>query len=161
MSDNNKFSALRTVKTAKQHLLAPPDKVFPLLCPTREYDWIESWKCRMVHSESGFAELDCIFVTEFPHEGEDVWVVSVYRLNEEIEFVRFNGRRVIRYSITQTDNGDGTTDAEWKQTLTGLDEDGNRLVESLTDEAYRQRIAGLERRLNHYLMTGEMLTGIM
>lgn len=161
MSDNNKFSALRTVKTAKQHLLAPPDKVFPLLCPTREYDWIESWKCRMVHSESGFAELDCIFVTAFPHESEDVWVVSVYAPNEEIEFVRFNGRRAIRYSITLTDNGDGTTEADWKQILTGLDEDGNRLVKSLTDEAYRQRIAGLERRLNHYLLTGEMLTGIM
>jgi hypothetical protein len=159
MSDNNEFSALRTVTTAKQHLLAPPDKVFPLLCPTREYDWIETWKCRMVHSKSGFAELDGIFVTDFPHEGDDVWVVSDYRPNEEIQFVRFNGRRVIRYSITLTDNGDGTTEAEWTQILTGLNEDGNRLVEGVTDEAYRQRIAGLERRLNHYLTTGEMLRG--
>ncbi len=33
----------------------------------------------MVRSESGFAEEDCIFVTDFPSEGEDVWVVSVYR----------------------------------------------------------------------------------
>ena len=105
MSDNNEFSALRAIKTAKQHLLASPDKVFPLLCPTREYDWIEPWKCRMVHSKSGFAELDCIFVTDFPNEGEDVWVVSVYRPNEEIQFVRSNGRRVIRFRITLTDNG--------------------------------------------------------
>lgn len=159
MSDN-KSSAVRTIKTATQHLLAPPDKVFPLLCPTREYDWIDPWKCRMVHSESGFAELDCIFVTDFPGEDEDVWVVSVYRPNEEIQFVRFNGRRVIRYSITLTDNGDGTTEAKWKQTLTGLNDEGNRFVDSLTDEAYQQRIAGLERRLNHYLTTGEMLRGV-
>jgi len=27
-------------------LAAAPDQVFPLLCPTREYDWIVSWKCR-------------------------------------------------------------------------------------------------------------------
>lgn len=153
------FSARRAVKTATQHLLAPPDKVFPLLCPKREYDWIEPWKCRIVHSESGIAELDCIFVTDFPNEGEDVWVVSVYRPNEEIQFVRFNGRRVIRYGITLTDDGDGTTTAEWRQVLTGLKEEGNRLVDGLTDEAYRQKIAVLERLLNHYLTTGEMLRG--
>jgi hypothetical protein len=156
----NGFTALRTVMTCTQHLLGSPDRVFPLLCPTREYDWIEPWKCRMVHSESGFAEQDGIFVTDFPNEGEDVWVVSVYRPNQEIQFVRFNGRRVIRYSIMLTDNGDGTTRAEWKQVLTGLDEEGNRLVASVTDEAFRQKILGLEQRLNHYLATGKMLTGI-
>ncbi len=159
MSSNSQFTALRAIKTCTQHLVAPPDKVFPLLCPTREYDWIEPWTCRMVRSDSGFAEQDCIFVTDFPNEGEDVWVVSVYRPNEEIQFVRFNGRRVIRYTITLTDNGDGTTTAEWKQALTGLNDEGNRLVEGMTDEAYQQRIQGLERRLNHYLATGEMLRG--
>lgn len=41
MSDDNEFSALRTIKTAKQHWLAPPERVFPLLCPTRQYEWIE------------------------------------------------------------------------------------------------------------------------
>jgi RimJ/RimL family protein N-acetyltransferase len=117
MSDNE-FSAVRTIKIAAQHLLAPPEQVFPLLCPKREYDWIEPWKCRLVHSESGYAEQDCIFVTDFPGEGEDVWVVSVYRPSEEIQFVRFNGRRVIRYCIVLTDNGDGTTTAEWRQVIT-------------------------------------------
>ena len=160
MSDKNGFSVLRTTKTCTQHLLASPDRVFPLLCPTREYEWIEPWKCRMVYSESGVAEQDCIFVTDFPNEGEDVWVVSVYRPNEEIQFIRFNGMRVIRYSITLADNGDGTTTAEWKQVLTGLTEEGNRLVKGLTDEAYRQKILGLEQRLNHYLTTGEMLKGV-
>lgn len=153
------FTAQRRIMIAAQHLLAPPDKVFPLLCPKREYDWIEPWKCRMVRSESGFAELDCIFVTDFPNEDEDVWVVSLYRPDEEIQFVRFNGRRVIRYSITLTDNGDGTTEAEWKQIITGLNEEGNRLLEGLTDEAYRKEITVLERLLNHYLTIGEMLKG--
>ena len=153
------FSARRMIKIAAQQLLAPPDKVFPLLCPTREYDWIEPWKCRLVYSESGYAEQDCIFVTDFAGEDEDVWVVSVYRPSEEIQFVRFNGRRVIRYSITLTDNGDGTTTAEWKQVITGLNEEGNRLLEGLTDEAYRQEISVLERLLNHYLTTGKMLRG--
>lgn len=155
----NGSTALRATRVCRQHLLATPDKVFPLLCPTREYDWIETWNCRMVSSESGFAEQDCVFVTDFPGEGEDVWVVSVYRPSTEIQFVRFNGQRVIRYAITLADNGDGTTTAEWKQILTGLTDRGSRFVEGLTDEVYRQRILGLERRLNHYLTTGEMLQG--
>jgi hypothetical protein len=157
MSGTNEFSAQQTVKIAKQHLSATPDKVFPLLCPTREYDWIETWKCRMIRSKSGFAELDCLFATDFPNDGEDLWVVSVYRPNEEIQFVRFNGRRTIRYNIALIDNGDGTTEAEWKQVLTGINEAGNRLVESVTDEAYKQRIAALEQMLNYHLTTGKML----
>jgi hypothetical protein len=157
---SNRSTTLHSVKTCTQHLLASPDKVFPLLCPTREYEWIEPWKCRMVHSQSGFAELDCVFVTDSPNEGEDVWVVSLYRPNEEIQFVRSNGLRVIRYSITLTGKGDGTTKAEWRQVLTGLNDEGNRLVASVTDEAYQQRISVLERRLNHYLTTGEMLKGV-
>jgi hypothetical protein len=162
MSDNklNGFTSLRTIKVCTQYLLAPPAKVFPLLCPTREYDWIERWKCQMIHSESGIAEQDCIFTTDFPNGQKDTWVVSVYRSNEEIQFVRFNGLRVIRYSITLTDRGDGTTTAEWKQIITDLNVEGNRLVESLTDDAYRQQILGLERELNHYLTTGEMLRDI-
>jgi hypothetical protein len=114
----------------------------------------------MVRSDSGVAELDCVFITDFPGEGEDVWVVSVYRPNDEIGFVRFNGKRTIRFSITLADNDDGTTTAEWTQMFTGLNDEGNRLVESLTDEAYKQRILERERQLNHYLATGEMLRGI-
>ena len=108
----------------------------------------------------GFCEQDCVFITDFPNEGEDTSVVSLYRPNEEIQFVRINGLRVIRYGITLADNGDGTTTAEWKQTLTGLNEEGNRLVESVTDEAYQQKIFRLEQQLNHFLTTGKMLTDV-
>ncbi len=40
------MNGARTIKSFKMQLTAAPDKVFPLLCPTREYDWIDSWKCR-------------------------------------------------------------------------------------------------------------------
>ena len=53
----------------------------------------------------------------------------------------------------------GTTTAKWKQIITGLNEEGNRLLAGLTDEAYQQKISVLERLLNHYLTTGEMLSG--
>src|SRR5208283_1284485 len=40
------------------------DKVFPLLCPVREYEWFNDWKCTMVYSESGVAENNCVFYTK-------------------------------------------------------------------------------------------------
>lgn len=45
---------------------ASPAEIFPLLCPVREYDWLESWRCEMVHTESVAAEEDCILRTELP-----------------------------------------------------------------------------------------------
>ncbi len=33
----------RVIRTFKQQLVAEPAKVFPLLCPVREADWIDGW----------------------------------------------------------------------------------------------------------------------
>jgi len=40
---------------------ATPEKIFPLLCPAAEYDWIENWDCELVFSRSGVNEEGCIF----------------------------------------------------------------------------------------------------
>ena len=45
---------------------APPVKVFPLLCPKREYDWTEGWGCHIVYSQLGVPEKYCVFVKDFP-----------------------------------------------------------------------------------------------
>ncbi len=37
------------------HVSAPPATVFPLLCPTLEYLWLDDWDAKMIHSESGVA----------------------------------------------------------------------------------------------------------
>lgn len=50
------MNRLRTIRTHTIVLEAAPEGVFPLLCPVREYDWIEPWRCRMIYSQSGFAE---------------------------------------------------------------------------------------------------------
>lgn len=44
----NEFIAERIVKSYTMHLCAPPADVFPLLCPVREYEWIEPRSCDMV-----------------------------------------------------------------------------------------------------------------
>lgn len=154
------FKAKRCSISASQTLLATPERVFPLLCPSREYDWIEHWECDLVFTESGFAELGCIFTTDFPGDEKDVWVVDQYIPNQVIQFIRVSENRVIRYRITLFDNGNETTSAQWEQTVTALTEAGNRYVENLSNPEFSQKIKGLESMLNHYLETGKMLKTI-
>jgi hypothetical protein len=60
------FKAERVVKKYTMNLSAEPAVVFPLLCPVREYEWIEPWSCDMVFSASGVAENNAVFMTDFP-----------------------------------------------------------------------------------------------
>ncbi len=152
------FEPKRIIKTHTQTLVGPPSEVFPLLCPTKEYDWIPHWKCDLVYSDSGLAELDCIFRTDFEKEGPpEVWVVDEYEPNRKIQFVRVNEIRAIRFTITLRANEDGTTHAEWRHVVTALNEEGNRYVDAYGDEDFAEGISSLERMINHYLTTGEML----
>ncbi len=150
-----------TAKNIKSHLVqrfqAPPDKVFPLLCPIREYEWIEGWQCDLLNSDSGVAEKNCVFRTRLPGaQSDDVWVISHYEPNARIEFVCVNALRVKCLFITLTDNGDGTTRAENEQLLVGLTEEGNRLLDNMADSfAFEMRLG--EAMLNHYLTTGNRL----
>jgi hypothetical protein len=32
-----------------------------LLCPVKEYDWIDILQCELVHTNSGFNALECVF----------------------------------------------------------------------------------------------------
>jgi len=133
-----------------------PEKIFPLLCPVREYEWIEHWKCEMIYSESGYAELDCIFKTNFPDDGEDIWVVSKYNPPSVIEFVRINKLRSIRYLITLSEYQPGKTQSEWRQVITALNENGNILVSDLSEQEFISEKMVLEKLLNHYLLTKKM-----
>ncbi len=154
----NKFSARRTTNKYEQKLNASPKEVFPLLCPTMEYKWIQPWKCDMMYSESGYAEDNCVFKTDFPGDLEpETWIVSQYQKNKTIQFMRFNNSIVIRQNIFLIDNEDNTTTAIWEQIMTGLNDDGNKFIEQFKDEVYFDEVSTLGQMLNHYLDKGEML----
>ena len=148
----------RTIKTYAMNLDAGANDIFSLLCPVREYDWIQPWKCEMIYSNSGRVELDCVFKTNFPDDGpEDTWVVSRYEPPEYLEFVRINPIRSIRYSISVIKQDDRSSQAIWKQVITGLNPEGDNFVDSSTDEAYYSEMRILQNMINHFLKTGKML----
>jgi len=152
------FKAEKRTRRFTQRFLGTPERVFPLLCPTREYEWIDFWSCELLRSDSGVAETNCVFRTGVLTDGvDDVWVVSRYEPSNRIDFVRFDGRRVMSYSIVLEAATDGTTTAHNTQVVTALNEEGNRLLDTETDNAFAFELKVGEMLLNHFLTTGKKL----
>ncbi len=141
---------------ATQHVQADPEAIFPLLCPVREFDWIPSWECELVYTESGLAEEGCVFQTAGAG-GVDTWVISRYQPLERVSFVRVDSLRTIRYDIYLEPEVDGSTTLRWQQEITALNEDGDRHVAAQSQEEFAATIAKVEGMLGHYLKTGEPL----
>lgn len=154
----NAFLPQRIIKETELIADADPQTVFPLLCPVREYEWIEPWRCRMLYSDSGVAENNCIFETDFPHEGgRETWIVSHYEKDRGIEFVRFTpNEKIIKLDIRLSGTRAGGTRLLWRKIFTGLSPEGNQVISAMADnfEGEAERIA---KMLNHYLKTGKML----
>jgi hypothetical protein len=154
----NEFKGARVVKQYSHTVSARPSDVFPLLCPVREYDWIPGWNCRMVYSESGFAENNCIFRTDFPRGFEEIFVVSRYEPTNAIEFVIVSPEAyVMKMDIALRAAENGATELLWTHTLTGLTETGNAFIENYNDEAYAKMMERLSGVLEHFCKTGKMV----
>jgi hypothetical protein len=135
------------------------DKVFPLLCPVRERDWLDGWEYKMVYSQSGLIEKDCVFTT--PHHGESATVWQVTQYDKEahtIEFLRVTpAENVVKINIQLTALGDNQTEAQINYQYTALNEVQNLFVENELEDSFRESMAWWEKAINHYLKTGSML----
>jgi len=147
----------RVTRTYVQSLVADPARVFPLLCPVREADWIEGWDPISVWSESGVAEADCVFVTA-SDDGDAVWYITHYSpVGGEVEMLRITpGVTACKLMIRLTPAAIGT-DAEVTYSHTSLGPAGDVFVDAFTADSYDRFMADWESRLNHYLTTGTML----
>lgn len=153
-----KTESVRFAASKSMHLPATPDKVFPLLCPIREYDWIEVWKCDLIHSMSGAAERDCVFFTDFRDCGDEIWTCTRYEPNHTVEYVRFAPLGVITHlSIVLAPDGRGGTNVLWQSVLTGTTDAGREYVAGHTMERYEQEAGAIEHMLGYYLKKGECL----
>jgi hypothetical protein len=147
----------RVSRSYTQTLVAPPDAVFPLLCPVREAEWIPGWDPLLVVSKSGVAEDDCVFVTRSEPENT-VWYVTDYQPEKEfIGFVRTTpGVTACRLSIQLAAAREGST-ARVTFTHTSLGEKGDAFVDGFTEAKFAGEMQLWEKRINHYLATGTCL----
>ena len=98
----------RVVRSYRQTIEAPPDAVFPLLCPVREAEWLDGWAFTMLYSASGLVEDGAVFSTSSPGEGDTMWVVTRHdRAARRVEFTRFTpGSRTCVLRIAVSPCGD-------------------------------------------------------
>jgi hypothetical protein len=147
----------RVTRTYTQRLVAEPARVFPLLCPVREAEWIEGWDPPLVITASGVAEPDCVFTTGAAprqavwyvtrHEPA-AWLVEMIKITPDVTACRLTIR--LRPAA-------GGSEAEVTYSHTSLGAEGDAFVASFTEDFYRNLMQDWEARLNHYLRHGSAL----
>jgi hypothetical protein len=150
----------RATRTYTQKLVAGPDRVFPLLCPVREADWLDGWDPVAVWSSSGVAEPDCVFTTPAtPHPA--IWFIT--RHEPERGFVEMlkivPGMTACKLSIQLAATPSGC-DATITYSHTSLGATGDAFVANFTEEFYVEFMRDWEARMNHFLRTGEALKSV-
>ncbi len=167
------FKATRIVHEFTQTNPAAPEKVFPLLCPVREADWLPGWQYRLIYSDSGVAELGCVFTTPNPPGShvqgqaaaettwaETTWIVTDYDPAAfRIAYLWINPGRVItdlRIQLTPSDQRATATHIRYR--YTGLSPEGNRELEHYTQPWFEANMKNWETTINHYLRTGKKMS---
>ena len=137
-----------------QSIYAPPETVFPLLCPVRECDWAPGWRPDWVISASGVAERGCVFQT--PAEGADpaaIWYITRHEPRDfYLEMLKtMPGHTVTRLTIQLQEDGAGGTIAEISYEYTALGPTGEEFVKARTRTWYQAFMRDWEAAMNEYL----------
>ena len=146
---------VRVKRTYLQTLIAPPEIVFPLLCPVREVEWANGWNPRLVVTGSGFVEPGCVFIVPDKPQ-ESTWVVTQWDPQAYfVEFIKVIPEFTVGKIEIQLRKGDSAqTLAEVTYSFTALSRQGAEFVEQFTSERYEEFMKEWESELNHFLQTG-------
>ncbi len=147
----------RVTRTFTQQLVARPSKVFPLLCPVREADWLEGWDPQIVLSQSGVAEPDCVFVTGGSTSNTFWYITRHEPSNDFVEMIKITpGVTACKLTIQLRPVEEGS-EATITYAHTSLGSAGDTFVTSFTAEYYNGFMRDWETRMNHYLAHGSVL----
>ncbi len=152
-------TAKRVEHRCVQRNPAPPEQVFPLLCPVREADWVPDWRYRMVYSRTGVAEEGCVFATPNDDGSETTWLVTHYDPAAcSIAFAWvWPGMVAAQIRIQLEPAAQASTDANIHYAYTSLSPEGNALLERWDAAWFRGKMQSWERAINHYLRHGEKI----
>src|SRR5262249_16707477 len=140
--------APRIVRTFVQEILAPPEAVFPLLCPEREKEWLPGWDARMIHSVSGYAERGAVFETAHPI-GRTLWLVAEYDPPRRIAFARWQPDGLtVQIEIVLARNHTSGTAVGICYTYTAVDQAGSDSLAALGEDAWLENMSGWQANMN-------------
>ena len=150
-------NAKRVITHYTSYVAGSPEKTFPLLCPVREYEWIELWRGKLVYSDSGVAELDCIFTTENADLNDrETWTCSRFEPPYAIDYVRMSSHTVTRLELRLMPAGPGTRITAGL-VFTALDKAGDEYLGGLNSGTCEKHFKPCFIMLDHFLRTGTML----
>ena len=145
-----------------QQLNAPPEAVFPLLCPVLEADWVPGWMPELVISHSGVCEQECIFITptELSSEHENpIWIITKYDPGIwTVEMYKVVPRHTIsKLEISLVESSSTSTTAHISYEITSIGKEGDKFMEEFTEKWYEAFMVEWEKAMNHYLDTGKKI----
>jgi hypothetical protein len=127
------------------------------MCPILEAEWIEDWDPIVVFTESGAAELDCVFLTE-GKPNDSIWYITKYESSAHfVEMIKITPAVTACKLSIQIREAEGGSEAEVTYSQTSLGPDGDKFVAEFTEEYYREFMLEWEKQVNHYLSTGSAL----
>lgn len=157
--DEQGFSAERIKRSYRQTIMGTPEKVFPLLCPVRETEWLDGWRYTMIYSESGLVEEGAVFSTPAHDEEDTVWIVTKHDTEAyELEFARFTPKSrtcILKIAVRSRDENSSYADVSY--TYTGTTDAGNHFIDRLSETEFLKAVTFWEKSLNYFLETGRRL----
>jgi len=154
------FKAKHITRSYEQTINADPARVFDLLCPVKEAEWLDGWDYTLLYSESGLAEEGCVFLSRQEGEKDTIWMITKRDVqNLEIEFVRATPEsRIARLTIAVDEKAAKVSKVKITYVITALCEEGNKFLEAFTQDNFETAMKFWETSMNYYLETGEKLT---
>ena len=155
---HSKFRAQRVTRQYVQAIHAAPSVVHALICPVKEAEWLESWDYQLIFSQSGVAELGCVFTSQSSGE-ETIWLITKRDdARCETEFVRITpASRVAVVTVQIEDGGQQTSRVHISYTITALSAAGNKFIDKFSEENFVKDMQFWEATMNHYLKTGQAM----
>ncbi len=142
--------------TFANEVAASADDIFPLLCPVREYDWIEGWSCRLIHTVSGLVEPGCVFITDRPDsDGTTTWITTEHDpLARRVAFARVTPeRRAVLMALQVEPLGPARSRLHIEYRVSGIDATGREeaRIAAETGEPFASIAANLATLVERYL----------
>lgn len=156
---NPSFNAKHITRSYEQTINADPSRVFDLLCPVREAEWLDGWDYTLLHSESGRAEEGCVFLSRQEGEKDTIWMITRRDVeNRKIEFIRATPEsRIACLTIAVKEKTVNLSTVRITYVITALCEEGNQFLEAFTQENFEVGMKFWEQSMNYYLETGKKL----
>lgn len=148
--------------TYEQIINGTTKDIMPLYCPVRELEWCENWDPTTIFSNTGLVEKDCIFITPDENNNDVVWIVSDYNIEQGhvVMYYHIPGVLITKLEIQLTPTKVDKTKAILTYSKTSLSKLGDKELKKFTNKEYNIMMESWEKAMNHFLATGDMLTGL-